>query len=102
MPIFDIIRSDHYRSEAEIQVEGHDSLVSYSAKAVIDDIVNERQQHFELPPFVHFWRKSWTDESERPLIENRYSPYRPTAAGRATRGSMAGIRLEQSLDAPTH
>jgi hypothetical protein len=32
MPIFDIIRSDHYRSEAEIQVEGHDSLVSYSAK----------------------------------------------------------------------
>lgn len=77
MPIFDIIRSDHYRSEAEIQVEGHDSLVSYSAKAVIDDIVNERQQHFELPPFVHFWRKSWTDESERPLIENRYSPFRP-------------------------
>lgn len=33
MPIFDIIRSDHYRSEAEIQVEGHDRLVSYSTFA---------------------------------------------------------------------
>ncbi|MCU0810601.1 MAG: hypothetical protein MUE59_06120 [Thiobacillaceae bacterium] len=49
---------------------------SNSAKAVIDDMVHERQQHFVLPSFVHFWRKSWTDESERPLIENRYSPFR--------------------------
>lgn len=40
-------------------------------------MVHERQQHFVLPPFVHFWRKIWADESERPLIENRYSTFRP-------------------------
>jgi hypothetical protein len=39
----------------------------------------ERQQDFILPPFLHFWRESWADESERPLIENRYSPFRPGA-----------------------
>jgi len=46
-----------------------------SAKGVIDDMEHERQQHFVLQPFVHFWRKSWADESERPHIENRYSPF---------------------------
>ncbi|MBP6725525.1 MAG: hypothetical protein KA137_11825 [Halioglobus sp.] len=47
----------------------------FSAKGVIDDMEHERQQHFVLQPFVHFWRKSWADESERPHIENRYSPF---------------------------
>jgi len=62
----------------------------------------ERQFHFVLQPFVHFWLESWADESERPLLENRYSPFRPNAAGRSLRGSKAGIQVEQSLGAPTH
>ena len=45
--------------------------------------------------------KGGAHESERPLIENRYSPFRPTAAVRAVRGSMAGIRVEQSPGAST-
>lgn len=51
----------------------------------MDGMVHERQQHFVLPPFVRFWRASLADESERPLIENRYSPFRPGTAARKTR-----------------
>jgi len=50
--------------------------------------VHERQQHFVLPTFVHFWQKSWADESERPLIENRYSPFRPEAVARRRKQTL--------------
>lgn len=70
------------RNLGTARVSGQRATVNYpattgrsSAKGVIDDMEHERQQHFVLQPFVHFWRKSWADESERPHIENRYSPF---------------------------
>jgi len=44
-----------------------------------------RPLDFTLLPFDDRQQKISGDKSERPLIENRYSPYRPEAASQADR-----------------
>jgi hypothetical protein len=52
-----------------------------SARAAIEGMPVERQLHFVLQPFVQFRLESWAGESERPLLENRYSPHKDLELG---------------------